>query len=72
MNGKNYGSRQPLGSDMASVDAHEIQPEEYDEIPELTEEMLAIAVVNKPLRPASSSASDRMQSNPQPTRDKPL
>ena len=57
---------------MARVDAHEIQPEEYDEIPELTEEMLAIAVVNKPLRPASSPASDRMQSNRQPTRDKPL
>lgn len=51
MNVKNYGSRQPLGSDMARVDAHEIQPEEYEEIPELTEEMLAIAVINNPVRP---------------------
>ncbi|WP_082910670.1 BrnA antitoxin family protein [Magnetospirillum moscoviense] len=28
-----------LGSDLAKVDAHVIQPEEYDEIPEWTDEM---------------------------------
>jgi uncharacterized protein (DUF4415 family) len=27
-----------LGSDLAKVDAHEIQPGEYEEIPELTDE----------------------------------
>jgi uncharacterized protein (DUF4415 family) len=29
-----------IGSDLAKVDAHEIQPEEYAEIPELTDEEL--------------------------------
>lgn len=28
-----------LGSDLAKVDAHVIQPEEYDELPEWTDEM---------------------------------
>ena len=36
----------PVGSDMAKIDAHEIQPEEYDELPELTDEMLARGVVS--------------------------
>jgi uncharacterized protein (DUF4415 family) len=27
-----------LGSDLAKVDAHEIEPQEYEEIPELTDE----------------------------------
>jgi hypothetical protein len=31
-------ARKRIGSDLAKVDAHEIQPEEYEEIPELTEE----------------------------------
>lgn len=31
-------SKHALGSDLAKVDAHVIQPEEYEEIPELTEE----------------------------------
>jgi|SRR3954453_20912522 uncharacterized protein (DUF4415 family) len=30
--------KRTLGSDLQKVDAHVIQPEEYDEIPELTEE----------------------------------
>ena len=30
-------------SDLAKVDAHEIQPEEYEELPELTDEMMARA-----------------------------
>lgn len=33
-------SKRKLGSDLAKVDAHIIQPEEYDELPELTDEML--------------------------------
>lgn len=40
-------SRRSLGSDLARVAAHVIQPEEYDELPELTDEMLARGVVNK-------------------------
>lgn len=31
----------PIGSDLARVDAHEIQPHEYEELPELTDEMIA-------------------------------
>ena len=32
--------RRRIGSDLAKVDAHVIQPHEYEEIPELTDEML--------------------------------
>lgn len=31
------GSKHVLGSDLARVDAHVIQPEEYEDIPELTD-----------------------------------
>ena len=37
------GSRKPIGSDLAKVDAHVIRPEEYDEAPEWTEEDFARA-----------------------------
>lgn len=46
-------SRHSLGSDLAKVSAHVIQPEEYDELPELTDEMLARGTVNKGGRPRS-------------------
>ena len=42
-----------LGSDLAKVAAHIIQPEEYDELPELNAEMLARGKVNKGGRPRS-------------------
>jgi uncharacterized protein (DUF4415 family) len=48
-------SRRTLGSDLARVDAHTIKPHEYKELPELTDEMLARAVVNKGGRPRSVS-----------------
>ena len=32
--------RRALGSDLKKVDAHVIQPHEYDEIPELTDEFV--------------------------------
>ena len=38
---------------MKRVDAHVIKPSEYKELPELTDEMLARAVVNKGGRPRS-------------------
>ncbi len=47
------GSRRCLTSDLARVDAHLVTPEEYEELPELTEEMLARAKVNKGGRPLS-------------------
>ena len=40
-------SRRTLGSDLKRVDAHVIKPEEYEELPELTDEMLARAVFKK-------------------------
>ena len=40
-----------LGSDLKRLDAHVIQADEYDELPELTDEMLARAKVNKGGRP---------------------
>jgi uncharacterized protein (DUF4415 family) len=42
-----------LGSDLKRVDAHRIRRSEYRELPELSEEMLGRAVVNKGGRPRS-------------------
>ena len=44
-------SARKLGSDLKRVDAHVIAPHEYDEFPEITDEMLARATVNKGGRP---------------------
>ena len=41
MNGKSDG----IGSNLAKIDAHIIQPEEYEEIPELTEEWFQAAAL---------------------------
>jgi uncharacterized protein (DUF4415 family) len=38
MNEKSNDSIRSLGSDLERVDAHEIQPDEYEEVPELTDE----------------------------------
>ncbi len=38
-------SRHSLKSDLSRVAAHVIQPEEYEELPELTDEMLARGTV---------------------------
>jgi uncharacterized protein (DUF4415 family) len=40
-----------LTSDMKKVDAHIIAPSEYDELPELTDEMLSRGVIKKAGRP---------------------
>jgi uncharacterized protein (DUF4415 family) len=53
--GGRRASRRSLKSDLARVDAHSVKPEEYKELPELTEEMLARAKVNKGGRPLSSN-----------------
>ena len=47
MNAKKRASRRILKSDLARVDAHVIQSSEYEELPELTEEMLSRAKVKK-------------------------
>ncbi len=44
-----------LGSDLKRVDAHRVADAEYEELPEVTEEMLSRAVIKKAGRPVSSN-----------------
>lgn len=53
MNANKTASRPSLKSDLVQVDAHSVKQEEYEDLPELTEEMLARAKVNKGGRPLS-------------------
>lgn len=46
-------SRRTSKSDLSRVDSHRVKPVEYKELPELTDEMLARAVVKKGGRPRS-------------------
>ena len=55
MNAKKHASRRSLSSDLVRVDAHTIKPEEYEELPELSDEMLARARINKGGRPLSAN-----------------
>jgi len=55
MNASKRPSPRSLGSDLAKVAAHVIQPEEYDDLPELTEDMLKRGQVNKGGRPRSEN-----------------
>ncbi len=48
-------SRRTLRSDLKRVDAHHIRRPEYNELPELNDEMLRRAVVNKGGRPRSAN-----------------
>lgn len=56
MNASKSASVRSLGSDLAKVDAHKVKASEYDELPELTDAMLARATVNRGGRPRSDSA----------------
>jgi uncharacterized protein (DUF4415 family) len=47
MTANNKGSGRSLKSDLARVDAHTIKKGEYEDLPELTDEMLAHGKVNK-------------------------
>ena len=55
MTASKRASTRSLGSDLAKVAAHVITPEEYDELPELTDDMLARGQVNKGGRPRSEN-----------------
>jgi uncharacterized protein (DUF4415 family) len=55
MTASKRSSHRSLGSDLAKVAAHVIQPEEYEELPELTEDMLTRGKVNKGGRPRSEN-----------------
>ena len=52
---KKRASRRSLRSNLARVDAHVIRRSEYDELPELTDEMLKLATINKGGRPLSAN-----------------
>jgi uncharacterized protein (DUF4415 family) len=51
MNASKAKSPRSLRSDLTRVDAHAISPGEYEELPELSDDMLARAVINKGGRP---------------------
>jgi len=53
MNVNKPASRRSLTSNLEQIDAHNIVPHEYEELPELTEDMLARAKLNKGGRPLS-------------------
>ena len=53
MIGKKGGSDPFLASDLERVDAHTIQDAEYEDLPELTDEMLGRAVVRRAGRPVA-------------------
>ena len=36
-----------IGSDLAKVDAHVVQPHEYDDLPELTDELMGAAEIRR-------------------------
>ncbi len=55
MNASKPALRRSLKSDLARVDAHVVKKGEYDELPELTDEMFARAKVNKGGRPVSEN-----------------
>lgn len=55
MPGKKRGSRRTSRSDLRRVDAHVIRKDEYQELPELTAEMLSRGAVRKGGRPRSAN-----------------
>jgi uncharacterized protein (DUF4415 family) len=55
MTARKRASRRSLGSDLRRVDAHVIRRHEYDELPELTDDMLARGKVNRGGRPRSAN-----------------
>ena len=48
-------SHHSLRSDLARVDAHRIKKSEYEDLPELTDEMVAHSTINKGGRPPSAN-----------------
>ena len=55
MNVNKRVSRRSLTSDLKQVDAHVIAPQEYDDLPELSDYMLSRAKLNKGGRPLSAN-----------------
>ena len=55
MNANKPESRRSLKSDLARVDAHVVMKGEYEELPELTNDMIARATVKRGGRPVSEN-----------------
>ena len=55
MTASKRASAPSLGSDLNRVDRHVIQPAEYEELPELTDEMFARGTLNRGGRPRSAN-----------------
>lgn len=55
MTARKRASRRSLKSDLSRVDAHVVTSAEYQEIPELTSEMLARGTIRKAGRPISDN-----------------
>lgn len=55
MAAKRNDSDRSLGSDLGRVDSHSVVDSEYEELPELTDDMLERAVVKKAGRPVSKN-----------------
>ena len=55
MNVNKRVSRRSLTSDLKQVDVHVIAPQEYDDLPELSDDMLSRAKLNKGGRPLSAN-----------------
>ena len=55
MNANKFESLNTLKSNLMMIDSHRITDEEYDELPELTTEMLARATIKKGGRPVSKN-----------------
>lgn len=56
MNANRNASAHGLGSDLGKVDRHQLTQSDYDELPELTEDMLSKAKVHRGGRPRSASS----------------
>lgn len=54
MHASKQGSPHNLGSDLERVDRHRITAEEYEEIPELTDEMIQRGVFKRAGRPVAA------------------
>lgn len=54
MNANRHASPTGFKSDLARVDAHRVQPSEYEELPELTADMLARGAVKRAGRPLAA------------------
>ena len=55
MNANNPASARPLKSDLKRVDAHQVRPSEYEDLPELTDDMIERGTVKRAGRPVATN-----------------